>query len=84
MSVLCMRSCRPLCCGLPGSISSGRTPRRIHQAERLESRARVFVANGTPLSVRMRFGNPYSRKSRVNTGFASFTAVVSRPGQPNR
>ena len=55
-----------------------------YQADRLESLASVLVANGTPLSVRMRFGNPNSLNSRVNTGFASFTAVVSSPWQPSR
>lgn len=49
---------------------------RTHQAERLESRAKVLVANGTPLSVRIRVGNPNSLKRRVNTGLASATAVV--------
>jgi hypothetical protein len=34
-----------------------------------------FVAKGTPLSERIRFGNPYSWKSRVKIGFASATAV---------
>lgn len=78
--VLCMRSCRPFCWGLPGSISSGNTPSRTHQAERLESLASVLVANGTPLSVRIRVGNPNSLNRRVNTGLASFTAVVSVSG----
>ena len=31
-----------------------------HQAESLESRAKVVVANGPPLSVRTRVGRPYS------------------------
>ena len=56
---------------LTGSMSSGSTPNRTHQAESFESRANVLVAKGTPLSVRMRLGNPYSLKRRVNTGFAS-------------
>lgn len=60
----------PVLCGLPGSMSSGNTPRRIHHADNCDSRASVLVANGTPLSVRIRCGKPYSLKIRVNTGFA--------------
>ena len=33
LSVRCMRSCRPFCCGEAGSMKSGRMPRRIHQTE---------------------------------------------------
>ena len=49
-----------------------------------ERRARVLVANGTPLSVRIRCGSPNSLKSRVNTGFASTTEVFNRPWQLSR
>ena len=79
-----MRSCRPFCCGLPGSINSGSTPSRTHQAESFDSLAKVLVAKGTPLSVRMRLGNPYSRNNCVNTGFESSTEVELSPWQPSR
>ena len=46
-------------------------PRRTHHAESVDKRASVVVANGTPLSVRIRFGSPYSWNSRVKIGFAS-------------
>ena len=42
------------------------------------------MAKGTPLSVRMRLGSPYSLNSRVNTGFASATAVEFKAWQPRR
>ena len=70
-----MRSCRPFCCGRPGSMSSGTIPKRTHHAESFDKRANVVVANGTPLSVRIRCGNPYSLNSRVKIGLASSTAV---------
>jgi len=53
-----IRSCRPFWSGRPGSMNSGRTPCRTHQAESFESRVKVVVANGTPLSVRIRAGRP--------------------------
>jgi hypothetical protein len=59
-------------------------PRRTHQAESVDKRAKVLVANGTPLSVRIRFGSPYSWNSRVKTGFACSTAVVASAWQPRR
>src|SRR6059036_2947514 len=73
--VRCIRSCRPFCSGCPGSMSSGRMPRRTHHAESFDRRANVVVANGTPLSLRIRVGNPYSWNSRVKIGLASSTAV---------
>ena len=53
-------------------------PRRTHHAESFDKRAKVVVANGTPLSVRIRLGSPYSLNSRVKVGFASSTAVDAR------
>src|SRR2546427_626291 len=43
-------------------MSSGRMPSLTHHAESFDKRAKVVVANGTPLSVRIRFGRPYSLK----------------------
>jgi hypothetical protein len=60
----------PVWAGRPGSISSGRIPRRTHHADRVDKRANVVVANGTPLSERIRFGSPYSWNSRVKIGLA--------------
>ena len=65
-------------------MNSGSTPRRTHQAESLDRRAKVLVAKGTPLSVRMRLGSPYSLNSRVNTGLDSSTEVELSPWQPRR
>jgi len=53
-------------------------------AESLDNRASVVVANGTPLSVRMRLGRPYSLNKRVNIGLASSTAVELSAWQLNR
>jgi hypothetical protein len=75
VSVRCRRSWRPCCWGVPGSMHAGKSPRRIPQAERCESRPRVLVAKGTPLSVRMRLGQPNAVKRRVNPGLASATWV---------
>ena len=59
-------------------MSSGRIPRRTHHAESFDNRARVVVAKGTPLSVRIRVGSPYSLNSRVKIGLAPSTAVETR------
>jgi hypothetical protein len=56
-------------------MSSGRMPRRTHHAESVDKRANVLVANGTPLSVRIRLGKPYSLNRRVKIGLASAPAV---------
>jgi hypothetical protein len=42
------------------------------------------VANGTPLSVRILVGSPYSLKIRVKIGFASSTLVELNAWQPSR
>lgn len=47
--------------GMPGSMSSGRIPRRIHHTLNGDRRPRPIVAKGTPLSVRIRSGSPNSR-----------------------
>jgi hypothetical protein len=39
-------------------MSSGIPPNRTHQADSADNLASVVVANGTPLSVQMRAGNP--------------------------
>ncbi len=54
-----MRSWEPFCSGCEGWVSSGRMPRRIHQADKRERRPMaVAAAKGTPLSVRMASGRP--------------------------
>jgi hypothetical protein len=75
-SVRGLRAWRPCCWGLPGSIHSGKIPRRTPQAESGESRPRIWVAQGTPVSVRMRLGQPNALKRRVKTGLASATWVA--------
>jgi hypothetical protein len=79
-----MRSCRPFCCGDAGSIRSGRMPRRSHHTLSAESRPSAMVAKGTPLSVRMRAGSPYSRNSRSKTGRAPVVRVDGRPRHASR
>ena len=79
--VRCRRSWRPFWCGLPGSMHSGRRPRRTHQAESCERRPRVWVANGAPLSGRIRRGRPNPLNTRVNTGVAAATLVDDRAWQ---
>ena len=62
-----------------GLNQDGITLNLTHQADSRESRPRGLVANGTPLSVRICLGNPYSLNTRVNTGMASSTLVLYRP-----
>ena len=70
-----MRSWRPFCCGFPGSMVSGRIPRRIHQALSGVSRARPMEAKGVPLSERMTAGRPNSRKVLMNTGLCTRAGI---------
>jgi hypothetical protein len=65
-------------------MSSGTIPRRIHHAESFDKRANVVVAKGTPLSLRIRFGKPYSWNNRVKTGRASSPAVDVSAWHPKR
>jgi hypothetical protein len=60
--------------GCAGLEAFGEDP----QAERWESRPRVLVAQGTPWSVRRRWGNPNALNRRVNPGLASATRVEVR------
>jgi hypothetical protein len=46
LRVRCMRSWRPFCCGLPGSMNSGRIPSEIHQDGDRASRFRKTRGNG--------------------------------------
>ena len=59
-------------------------PRRTHHADSVDKRAKRFVAKGTPLSVRLRVGSPYSLNNRVKIGLASATAVDASAWQPKR
>src|SRR5437867_12136270 len=61
-------------------MSSGRIPRRTHHAESFDKRANVVVANGTPLSLRIRRGSPYSWNSRVKMGLASSARAAAAEG----
>ncbi len=77
--VRCIRSWRPFCCGLPGSISSGMMPSRTNQAERVESLASETVAKGTPLSVRMRSGMQPDRQGGFRVAHEDPIGAVARP-----
>src|ERR1044072_4079283 len=78
-NVRCIRSCCPFCCGLPGSINSGRMPNLIHQTDSCDSLPKAVEANGVPLSDRIAFGRPYFLNRRVNTSLAPKVSVESRP-----
>jgi hypothetical protein len=84
LSVRCLRAWRPFCWGVPGSMHSGRRPRRTHHAESGDRRARVVVAQGTPWSVRIRFGRPNALHKRVNTGVAADPRVDASAWPPSR
>ena len=71
LSVLCMRSCRPFCSGCPGSMSSGRMPRRIHQTLNGEQARERRRREGHAVVAAEPRGRPYVRKSRSKTGRAS-------------
>ena len=74
-----MRSWRPFCWGLPGSMSSGVMPSRSHQALSLERRASAMEAKGVPLSVRIRSGRPWMRKTFLNTRIVASSVVPYSP-----
>src|SRR5262249_58589714 len=57
----------------PGAIRSGRMPKRIHQTASAERPPRPGLANGPPLSLRMRSGKPYSANARANRRCVSST-----------
>jgi hypothetical protein len=84
LRVRCIRSCRPFCCGDAGAINSGRMPRRIHQTDNVDRRPSAVVAKGTPLSVRMIPGKPYSWKRCKKIGRAVAIAVESKPWQVSK
>jgi hypothetical protein len=65
-------------------MHDGTMPRRTHHADNWQSRARVVVANGTPLSVRRRGGRPHAVNPRVKTGWASGPEVEERAGHARR
>ena len=48
LSVRCVRSCRPFCCGWPGSIRSCRMPNLIHHADSAVSPVVPVEAKGVP------------------------------------
>jgi hypothetical protein len=50
--------------GCAGPIRSGMMPRRIHQTANRDNRTRPLPANGDPLSLRIRVGNPYAANAR--------------------
>ena len=59
--VRCLRSCRPFCGGLPGSILSTLIPSLIHHTASRDSPATAVEANGAPVSLRIACGRPFSR-----------------------
>ena len=61
--------------GFTGLDELRQDPEPTHQADNWDSRPRVLVAKGTPLSVRMRCGKPNSWNKRRKTGLASATEV---------
>jgi hypothetical protein len=78
-----MRSCAPFCCGELGSISSGVIPSRIHQA--LSARgAQRCVANGTPLSLRMRLAGHTSEEPLERRVRTPVVSTLSNPRHARR
>jgi hypothetical protein len=63
-----MRSCRPFCCGEPGSVRSSPIPSLIHFTARRVSPPEPEPAKGGPLSERRAKGKPCSRKAASTTG----------------
>jgi hypothetical protein len=59
-------------------------PRRIHQTDNRDNRPSAVVAKGTPLSVRMMSGRPYSWNRRRKIGFAPAIAVDGKPWHASR
>ena len=76
-----MRSCTPFLSGRPGRMRWCWMPRRIHQTLSQERPRSAWVANGTPLSVRIARGCPYSRNVRSTIGRAVTVWVESNPWQ---
>ena len=62
-----MRSCRPFCCGLAGSIRSGLMSSLIHHSDSADSPPAAVEAKGGPLSERIAQGRPYSLKAVSKT-----------------
>ena len=78
--VRCMRSWRPFCVGLPGSIRSGRTPSLIHHTASRDSPPAPTDANGGPLSERIASGNPNWQNAASNTGRTYYRRSAPPPG----
>ncbi len=56
--VRCMCSCPPFCSGISGEIRSRTMPSLSHQIDSCDSSPQPVEANGTPVSVLNRSGNP--------------------------
>jgi len=59
-------------------------PSLMNQAERVGRRAKALEAKGTPLSVRMRFGRPYSRNSLMKCFWVSSREMAGWASTPSR
>src|SRR5262249_8916200 len=79
LSVPCMRSWRPFCCGLPGAIRSGVMPSFSHQIDSRDRPPAPTLANGRPVSLRIARGHPNSRDSPADGGLE-----VRVAGPPHR
>ena len=62
-------------------MSSGEIPSRIHHTDRRDKRPSDAAANGSPLSVRIRTGNPYSVNARRKTAIAAAVVGARSPWQ---
>jgi hypothetical protein len=82
--VLCMRSWRPFCSGCPGSMRSGVIPSCTHQTASLDRPPTARVANGGPLSVRMRAASPNSVKARSKCTRTCASSVMRKPSHLSR
>ena len=84
LSVRCMRSWRPFCCGRPGTMRSGVMPSLTHQTESFERPPSPLEAKGLPLSVRIRNGNPNSRKLAAKASRTGSVRGSRRASQRNK
>jgi hypothetical protein len=79
LSGRCILAWRPFCCGSPDLMRSVSTPSGTHQTKSWARRGKVLVAKGTQLSVRMRWGGPYSLNNAVKPVPAPATDVDGKP-----
>ena len=74
---------RPVLIRAPGAMRSGTIPSRIHQTARRDNRPSPIPANGPPLSLRIRWGKPYSANARAKRRCVASRVRPSNPSHRN-